>query len=199
MRRSRLILLLTISSLIIVSGLMLGVKYILEEKEPFNAVSIESLIVGGVTVVATAHGFSSGDTVFIDHVRGTTELNGNAYAIESVSANQFRLSGTSGVVYSPWISGGTCYKYTSVVSGVTHLAGTTVQVLADGVVQSDKVVSSGATIALDTPAYLVHVGWPYTSPLQTVDIPSETGNTKKVDKVTARFFRTSFHCNRFLK
>ena len=68
------------------------------------------------------------------------------------------------------------------ISGLDHLEGETVDVLADGVVGS-YTVSSGA-ITLSTAASLVHIGIPYNSDLQTmyVDIPLETGSSMFMKK-----------------
>lgn len=46
-------------------------------------------------------------------------------------------------------------------SGLSHLEGRTVSILADGVLQADKVVSGGA-VTLDTAASSVQIGLPYT-------------------------------------
>lgn len=57
----------------------------------------------------------------------------------------------------------------SSVSGLDHLEGEMVAVLADGIVQTQKVVTSGA-LTLDTAASVVHVGLPYTSELEPLDL-----------------------------
>lgn len=55
---------------------------------------------------------------------------------------------------------------TTTITGLDHLEGETVAVLADGKVQTSKVVTGGE-IDLDRPAELVHVGLPMTSDLET--------------------------------
>ena len=71
---------------------------------------------------------------------------------------------------------------TTTISGLDHLEGETVDVLADGVVGS-YTVSSGS-ITLSSAASLVHIGMPYNSDLQTmyVDIPLETGSSMFIKK-----------------
>ena len=71
---------------------------------------------------------------------------------------------------------------TTSISGLDHLEGETVDVLADGVVGS-YTVSSGS-ITLSTPANMVHIGMPYDSSLQTmyVDVPMETGSSMFIKK-----------------
>jgi hypothetical protein len=63
------------------------------------------------------------------------------------------------------------------VSGLNHLEGLTVSVLADGSVSSSQVVTNGV-ISLDYPASLIVVGLPYVCQVQTlyVDHPDQ-GNT----------------------
>ena len=78
----------------------------------------------------------------------------------------------------------------TVISGLKHLEGKTVVALADGNVVSGLVVLNGA-ITLPQAAILVHVGLPYVSDIETLDIeaPQGTiqGKTKKVADVTVRF------------
>lgn len=56
-----------------------------------------------------------------------------------------------------------------VVSGLDHLEGAVVTVCADGAVQSPKTVVDGQ-ITLDAPASVVHVGLPFTSELEPLDL-----------------------------
>lgn len=71
----------------------------------------------------------------------------------------------------------------STVSGLDHLEGKTVDVLADGNVQNQKVVSSGG-ITLDRPASKLSIGLPYTSYIETLRLalnsPAGAQNKKKV-------------------
>lgn len=75
------------------------------------------------------------------------------------------------------------------LSGLDHLEGKRVSVLADGNVTRDVLVSSGQ-ISLDTPAGVVLVGLPYESELQTLEVTiggQETlsDKTKIIQQVTA--------------
>lgn len=77
------------------------------------------------------------------------------------------------------------------ISGLDHLEGETVSILADGSVQAQQVVSSGQ-ITLVEAASKVLVGLPYTSDVQTLKIDlsgAETwqGATKNIPRVTIRF------------
>lgn len=76
----------------------------------------------------------------------------------------------------------------SVWSGLDHLDGQTVSILADGMVQSDKVVSSG-TVTLDTAAEKVVIGLAYTHVIEPLppSTLSNTGNAKASRLIEAIF------------
>jgi len=83
----------------------------------------------------------------------------------------------------------------SSLSGLSHLEGQTVSILADGSVHADKVVSSGA-ISLDRSVTSACVGLSYDSVLQTMRIEggaaegTSQGKTKRISKVVLRLFET---------
>ena len=85
---------------------------------------------------------------------------------------------------------------TASVSGLGHLAGRSVDVLADGAVQTRKTVSQDGTITLDRPASVIHAGLPYVSRLEPMRLESGssrgTAQTKKkrITKVAIRFHNT---------
>lgn len=58
---------------------------------------------------------------------------------------------------------------TSTVSGLNHLEGETVSILADGGVETQAVVTDGS-ITIANAASTIHVGLPYTSDLETIGI-----------------------------
>jgi hypothetical protein len=81
------------------------------------------------------------------------------------------------------------------VSGLGHLEGATVSILADGAVQPQETVSSG-TVTLDRAAVLIHVGLPYESDLQTLPAVMSIdgygqGRYKNVNKAYLRVFKSS--------
>jgi hypothetical protein len=84
----------------------------------------------------------------------------------------------------------------TVISGLSHLNGETVSILADGAVHPQRVVSGG-TITLEQPASVVHVGLPYTCELVTlplsmqVDAALGQGRMKNVNSVYVRVHKSS--------
>jgi len=81
------------------------------------------------------------------------------------------------------------------ISGLNHLEGETVTILADGAAHADKTVSSGA-VTLDRSASKVHVGLGYTSTLRTMRIEGGSvdgvsqGKVKRIHDVTVRLYQT---------
>ena len=84
---------------------------------------------------------------------------------------------------------------TTTISGLEHLEGETVSILADGATHPDKTVSSGS-ISLDRSASDVKIGLPYTSLLQTTRIDAgadngtSQGKIKRIYEVTVRLYES---------
>ncbi|HOX32049.1 MAG TPA: hypothetical protein PLB91_06940 [Spirochaetales bacterium] len=92
----------------------------------------------------------------------------------------------SGIVYSG--------SATTTISGLGHLEGKTVSILADGKIQAPKTVASGS-ITLDKAASKVHVGLPIHSEAETLraEVPANgtsQGKKRRIDEVTLRLFRS---------
>tara|TARA_R110000787_G_scaffold28355_1_gene77550 strand:- start:434 stop:3436 length:3003 start_codon:yes stop_codon:yes gene_type:complete len=135
-------------------------------------------------VTAPAHGLTSGDEVGIFDVLGMTELNGNGYVATVVDANNITLavnstgfttytvSGTirhaiDSSAFGAYVSGGEARERSTVISGLDHLEGETVHILAEGSTHATKTVSSGS-ITLDRPAAKAHIGLQCIADLQTL-------------------------------
>lgn len=84
---------------------------------------------------------------------------------------------------------------TSTVTGLNHLEGETVSILADGSAHADKTVSGGS-ITLDRNAQKVHIGYTYTSTLETLRLEAGAndgvaqGKIKRIHGVTVRFLES---------
>ena len=84
---------------------------------------------------------------------------------------------------------------TTTVSGLNHLEGEEVSILADGSAHADKTVSGGV-VTLDRSASKVHIGYSYNSLIETLrleagaDDGSAQGKIKRIHGVTARFLDT---------
>jgi hypothetical protein len=96
-----------------------------------------------------------------------TEVNGESYLVANVAANTFELTDLNGddidsTTFTTYVSGGEAREYVSIISGLDHLEGETVDILADGAVQPAREVASGS-ITLQTPATTVHIGYGYES------------------------------------
>lgn len=73
------------------------------------------------------------------------------------------------------------------VTGLAHLAGKAVSIYADGLVIASSnnakyavvTVSAGGVVDLDQPYAVIHVGLPYTSDLETLDIDTASGPSLK--------------------
>lgn len=73
------------------------------------------------------------------------------------------------------------------ISGIGHLEGKTISILADGNVAPQQVVTGGA-IALDSPTLVAHIGLPITADFETLDITLQNnqaflGSKKRINQV----------------
>ncbi len=149
----------------------------------FELAAVDGSLVTAVTkanpgsVTSADHGFSTGDEVHFHAVGGMTELNANGFTVTVVDANTYTIGvntssfttytsggkaflATNGTAFTAYSAEGEARVKVSSVSGLSHLEGQTVKVFADGAIETDKVVSSGA-ITLDNSSSVVHVGLEY--------------------------------------
>lgn len=146
-------------------------------------------IVESVAVIPRPDG--TGDQVWLA-VRRTINGNTRRYVeymedpwVSGLQEDQFYVD--SGLTYSG--------PPATTISGLEHLEGATVAVLADGAPHPNRVVSGGA-ITLQAPASKVQVGLPFTPVLQTMRIEAGAadgtaqGKTKRMHKVSFRFINT---------
>lgn len=83
-----------------------------------------------------------------------------------------------------------------VTSGLSHLEGMTVSILADGAVHPQRVVTGG-TVTLDVEASTIHIGLPITAEFHTLPLAFQLdgslgqGRVKNVNKLWLRVYRSS--------
>lgn len=99
-----------------------------------------------------------------------------------------------GVGFTAWKKNGKVRKALKVVPGYYHLIGETVNILANGNVEPQQIVASDGTITLSKAFSRVHVGLPYTSDLETLQINdpsgSLSGSTRSTARLVMRLYRT---------
>lgn len=128
------------------------------------------------------------------------QLNDNKYIVYNVPASDLidiRLIDIvttfpiAPVDYKHYVKGGVVRENEYNITGLQHLEGCTVSVLADGFPLRDMVVTDGA-ITLPGLASRVHVGLPYTVDIETLDIEPQMGSStiqgkmKKIPTLTVR-------------
>ena len=83
-----------------------------------------------------------------------------------------------GVALSAWA------RQAKTISGLDHLEGKTVSILTDGSVHPQRVVSGG-TVTLQEAAGVAHIGLPYDSDMETLDLELKNANETVLDKKIA--------------
>ncbi|KKN72134.1 hypothetical protein LCGC14_0414200 [marine sediment metagenome] len=175
----------------------------------------------GVVTTETSHGMSNGDVILIENVTGMTEVNDTFFEVANVASNTFelqdltssdvntsaygayvddgrviRMTTIDGTGYTAFASNGEVRKAVLAVTGLNHLAGHEVTILADGDVDPLQTVTAagGITLADGRRASRIHVGLPYTCKFETLDITDPKGITsgllKSIDRVTFNFYQT---------
>lgn len=121
---------------------------------PFSGASVGRryrLRSGGDSVRVDVTAYTDSDTVTVQLVEVCPE------SLRTVAVSDWALMATT-------------------LSGLDHLEGKTVSILAGGDVNPQRVVASGS-ITLQSPAAIAHVGLPYTAELETLDIDNPQGET----------------------
>jgi len=136
----------------------------LELDSPFVITNITATDPPVVTTSA-AHGFANGKQVKIVEVVGMTEVNRGAFLVASTASTTFELQdldavNIDGTGFTAYDSGGEVREMVDTVSGLGHLEGETVQILLDGTVHPDKVVTAGV-VTFDRKGAKARVGEGY--------------------------------------
>jgi len=187
-----------------------------------NPVTITGFTSASPCVVeATAHGFLDGEVIDISKVRVLQDasasdanesdkllnpyryapINRDGWVAANVTANTFEITDSDGgaVDGSSWrlyADSGEARKAVTEVSGLHHLAGSTITALANGNVITGLVVSATGQITLQAPASRIHAGVPYYAEFEALDIEfddddgTSTGRKRKVSRVFLNVDRT---------
>ncbi|WP_343684003.1 hypothetical protein [Asticcacaulis sp.] len=169
------------------SGDLISVTYVPEESVSGLAKHDTDGVFESVACVA------EGDEDFLYCVV-RREVNGQS--VRYVERMESRLFGEQ--VNAFFVDAGARYSgapVTTLNSGLTHLEGETVSILADGAVHPQRVVTGGA-ITLEEPASVVAVGLPIQADIQTLPIVLEIdglgqGRAKNVNRVYPRVSESS--------
>ena len=100
---------------------------------------------------------------------------------------------SSGFYFSAYVSGGTVTKVQKELTGLTHLAAKTVQILGDGAVIAPETVSVDGEATMDNYANKIHVGLKFTSYLMPMPLEAGAsegtaqGRRKRIDRIVIRF------------
>lgn len=148
-------------------------------------------LAGVVTINQVAHGYADGDVIRLSGFTPTA-LNGEQ-DITYINANSYSFEladdpGATTVV-------GTAAKAALVWGGAGHLEAKTVDIVADGYVAKQQVVT-GAQVTLERAAYAVEIGLHYDS--RIVTLPPEVGtgtgtaqgNALSIHEIIVRFYKS---------
>lgn len=155
-----------------------------------------------MTITAAGHGLAPDDFVLVTDCQGLVDeeglsgLNDYRFKVKAVSGDKVTLkrhdtgADVDATMWTEYLGGGVLRKCTTMLSGLDHLHGRTVQVLADGGVSTECIVGDSSrgwapgTIRLGTPAGIVHVGLAYDADLSPMkpDFADDTGSTVGISK-----------------
>ena len=82
---------------------------------------------------------------------------------------------------TPYAAGGEVRKKVATVTCISHIEGETVQIFADEAVQPGKTVA-GSSITLESAAFQVHVGPPYTRKFKSLKLAFGTRDGTVIGK-----------------
>lgn len=147
---------------------------------------------GTVTVEQTGHGYASGDMIRLSDFTPDGYDGEHEITVTGADHYTFELDddpGATSVV-------GTAAKASTSWSGYGHLAGETVDVVQDGFVGPQSVVSAGGVVTLTKAAYAVEIGLHFDARIVTLppEVATQTGtgqgNAISIHEIVVRFFRT---------
>jgi hypothetical protein len=187
-------------------------------------IAITNVSIGTTTTItAPAHGLTNGLDIELSDIEWEVErdatgepllndngdplnaaqLNYGRYLVASATADTFRITDEDGndidsSEFSAYVEGGNVRSLVNSISGFDHLAGMAVTALFDGNShQEDLTISETGVLTIPeghAPAARVHVGLPYITDMETLNIEQPGANLqprkKLLTKVIARFEQT---------
>lgn len=167
------------------------------------AVNIEGITKAYPAVVtSTNHGLTDGQKIRITGVEGMTEVNigtDTAYEVDNAGTHTFELKDTDSSAWGAWTAGGTAQVVANTVSGLDHLEGKEVEIVADGSHHTAVKVESGS-ITLTRYANKIHAGLYTNKILAPMPIiagaqdGTAQGRQKRIGEVAIQFVDT-FGCS----
>lgn len=171
-----------------------------------NVAATTMTLTGGVlwdstetlTLTASVNSFAAGDVGDVIVLTGTDNIDYRMKITAFINVTTVEVTPEKTVVITSGLRAAATATWAwarLVMSGLTHLEGETVNILADGSVHNQKVVTAGE-VTLDTPSVMVHIGLPITADLETLPLALQTdhgygqGRTKNVNKCWLRVFRS---------
>ena len=180
-------------------GVMLGLTYQPDQE----VVAWHRHILGGISDVGGTQAKVESIAVIPSSITGRDELwlavkryiNGSTVRHVELLTEGLTSSGSLDDAF--FVDDGLTYSgpEATAISGLDHLEGETVNILADGAVHPDKTVSGGS-ITLDYAASKVHIGLHKESVLQTMRLEggsadgTSQGKTKRISEIRVRLYRT---------
>jgi len=157
-----------------------------------NAVTVATWLAGVLTLTRVGHGLSTGDTIRLSGF--TPAVIDDEYTITVTGADTYTvvLAADPGAITVL----GTEAKATVTWTGYGHLALKTVDIVADGYVGKQQVVSAGGVVTLAKAAYVVEIGLHFDA--RIVTLPPEVGtgtgtaqgNALSIHEIIVRFYKT---------
>ena len=158
-----------------------------------DAVTGATWAAGVLTLTRAGHGYATDDVIRLSGFTSSNDVTINAeYDITVPGVNTYTVPladdpGTIGL--------GTDAQAALIWSGIDHLEGKTVDIVADGYVHAQKTVVSGA-VTLERAAYAVEIGLHFDS--RIVTLPPELGtsegsaqgNAMSIHEVVVRFYKS---------
>lgn len=181
----------------------------LDGPHPITGVAVDAD--GEITITAVAHGFLDGEEVDLSDITWVYEvdefgnqtqpqqLNNGRFTVSDKATDTFKLKDEDGVYvdgsdFLGYIGGGFARCCVDKIYGAHHLAGEEVTMLGDGNVYHNLTVALDGTLDLEHKVSRAHVGLPYISDVELLDVEAPSGTiqgvTKLIPGATIRFERS---------